>query len=126
MSPVDMERNQRDALGVGLVPTGDDTMVVAVSGEVDMASAPQLRSALLDDPGAAREGIRLIVVDLTAVGFLASSGLAVLVECTKLWNERGITMRVVADSRVTLRPIEATGLLSVLNVVPDRQSALEG
>lgn len=113
-------------LVVTMVAADADVVVAEVTGEVDMATAPQLRAALLDDPGAVQDGVRRVVVDLTAVGFLASSGLAVLAECAKVWGERGVAISVVADSRATLRPIEATGLQSVLDVHPDRASACQG
>ncbi|MEU8632478.1 STAS domain-containing protein [Amycolatopsis sp. NPDC048633] len=49
----------------------DGTTVLAVSGEIDMSSAPALAAALEDTAGR-------LVVDLTAVEYLDSAGIAVL------------------------------------------------
>lgn len=62
---------------------GAEATVVA-SGEIDLASSPDLRRelrALLDD------GVRRIVLDLGAVTFVDSSGLGVLVGVLKRINE---------------------------------------
>ena len=53
--------------------------VVRVAGEVDMATAPQLRERLEEMP----EGTGTLVVDLTDVSFLDSTGLSVLVAAWK-------------------------------------------
>jgi len=72
--------------------------VLTVSGEIDFTSGPRLRAALdevLDERGAmAPKGI---VVDLTAVSFLDSAGLAVLVDAHEHATLRGITLKVVVD-----------------------------
>jgi anti-sigma B factor antagonist len=58
----------------------DEVTVVAVSGEVDASSSPDLR-ARLDELTA--QGRERLVVDLGGVGFLDSSGLATLVHAFK-------------------------------------------
>ena len=72
--------------------------VLTVSGEVDIASGPRLRAALdeiIDVPeGRAPAGL---VLDLTGVTFLGSSGLAVLVDAHERATQRGITMKIVID-----------------------------
>ena len=72
--------------------------VLTVSGEIDLTSAPRLRAALdefLDDPGAT--ALRGVVLDLTAVTFLASAGLAVLVDAHEHATQRGIALKIVID-----------------------------
>jgi anti-sigma B factor antagonist len=67
--------------------------VVAVAGELDLATAPLLADVLdgLCDPG-----IDTIVVDVTDLGFCDSSGLAVLVRSHRAAEEHGV--RVVVRS----------------------------
>jgi anti-sigma B factor antagonist len=84
---------------VTITPVRTGTVsVLNVSGEIDLTSGPRLRAALdeiLDDPGAtAPTGI---VVDLTAVSFLGSAGLAVLVDAHEHATQRGIALKVVID-----------------------------
>jgi anti-sigma B factor antagonist len=72
--------------------------VLTVSGEIDLTSAPRLRAALdefLDDPGAT--ALTGVVLDLTAVTFLASAGLAVLVDAHEHATQRGIALKIVID-----------------------------
>ena len=64
---------------------GDAATVVA-EGEIDLASSPDLRSelqALLDG------GVRTLVLDLSGVTFIDSSGLGVLVGVLKRIEEEG-------------------------------------
>jgi anti-sigma B factor antagonist len=84
---------------VTITPVRTGTVsVLTVSGEIDLTSGPRLRAALdevIDDPGAAAP--TGVVVDLTAVSFLGSAGLAVLVDAHEHAMQRGITLKVVID-----------------------------
>ena len=69
--------------------------VVSVTGEVDVHSAPRLRegvSAELAGDAAA------VIVDLSEVGFLDSTGLGALVSARTTAGERGVLMPVVCTS----------------------------
>jgi anti-sigma B factor antagonist len=94
--------------------------VLAVSGEVDMVSAPALRDALVN--GLADGGT--FVVDMTGVTFLGSAGLAVLVEAARLAPQHSATLKVVATARAVTRPLEATGLGEVFSVHESVDAAL--
>lgn len=94
--------------------------VLAVSGEVDMVSAPALRDALVNGLG---DG-GTFVVDMTGVTFLGSAGLAVLVEAARLTQQANATLKVVATARAVTRPLEATGLGEVFSVHGSVESAL--
>jgi anti-anti-sigma factor len=56
---------------------GGDTVVVSVAGELDLASAPQLRAYLVDNTASRPAHLAL---DLSEVTFLGSHGLAVLID----------------------------------------------
>lgn len=62
------------------------------------------------------QGPRLLVLDLRRVDFLGSSGLAVLIELRTEAQRRGIGLRLVATSRAVLRPLVATGLITLFDV----------
>ncbi|HEX7309026.1 STAS domain-containing protein [Lentzea sp.] len=96
--------------------------VLAVSGEVDMVSAPTLRDALVNGLG---DG-GTFIIDMTGVTFLGSAGLAVLVEAARLAQKAGTALKVVATARAVTRPLEATGLGEVLSVSDSVDSALGG
>lgn len=91
----------------------DDVVIVTVSGEVDVYTAPQLRSALEERIAA---GHTRIVVDLKDVGFLDSTGLGVLVGRLKALKKLEGWLRVVCTDERILRLFGITGLDRVLAV----------
>jgi anti-sigma B factor antagonist len=100
------------------------SVVVAVKGEIDIATGPRLRAALaeaLDEPG---DGP--VVVDLSKVTFLGSTGVAVLVDADWQANQRKRDLRVVVDRErpAVVRPLESTGIDRLLSTYGDLQSAL--
>ena len=91
-----------------------DGLVLGVDGEVDLQSCGVLRSAFdeLDD-----EQLHRIVVDLSALSFTDSSGLAVLIRAYKHARDRGVLFTVVCP-RGPIRDLFAiTGLVDVLHLV---------
>jgi anti-sigma B factor antagonist len=70
----------------------DDRITVAVAGRVTVDSSPSLRSALL---GLLRKGASpVIVIDLSAVSYLDTSGLSTLLEALKSARQHSIKLRV--------------------------------
>jgi anti-sigma B factor antagonist len=100
-----------------------DTAVLTVQGEIDTLTAPAFTAAteeLLTTSG------EILVIDLTAVRFLASSGLAVLITAAHRAEDRGIKLRLVIASRAVRRPLEITGTAALFDVHPDPESAYGG
>lgn len=95
------------------------TVVLTVAGEIDLVTAPALENAVLqtlaDPPD-------LLVIDLTAVEFFSSAGIAVLVLAHR--DGAGVSLRIVAGNRIVLRPLELTGLTEDLAIYPDLDTAL--
>lgn len=102
-------------------------VVVVVVGEVDISTVPRLRRAVHE--AVERLGGRPLVVDLTGVEFLGSAGLHVLAE-TAAETGRGSAsapLRVaVQDGGPVMRPIELSGLDSILSLYPSVEDALTG
>jgi anti-sigma B factor antagonist len=69
------------------------TIVVAVTGEVDIMTAPKLDSVLRRLQAQERS----IVVDLSDVTFLDSSGLAVLLRANRMASSGGSSFSVAAE-----------------------------
>lgn len=88
-------------------------VVVSVSGEVDIATAPAVGAELAD---VLAEGRVRAVVDLSAVTFLDSSGLAVLVGAHNQFKAAGGQVRLVVTDRRVRMPLEVTGLINVVAV----------
>lgn len=87
--------------------------VLAVHGEVDVATAPQLREKLIALVGT---GDRDVVLDLDGVGFLDSTGLGVMVGSLKRARSKGHDLHVVCTNRSILKVLEITGLDKVLAI----------
>jgi anti-anti-sigma factor len=88
----------------------DGVVLLEVSGEIDMLTAPVLRRHLVKDLS---EDCRHLVLDLNKVTFLGSSGLSVLVEATRLTENKHASLALVCSNRSVVRPLEATGLTEV-------------
>jgi anti-sigma B factor antagonist len=90
-----------------------DMPIVSVVGEIDVATAPQLRDCLHRVIGADRP---TVVVDLLGVTFLDSTALGVLVGALKRCRELGGELHVVvADARI-MKIFEITGLTKVFPI----------
>lgn len=99
----------------------DDVVVVTVSGEVDVYTAAQLRSALEDQIAAGRTAL---VVDLQDVGFIDSTGLGVLVGRLKTVRATGGWLSIVCSNERILRLFGITGLDQVLPVHDSVEAAI--
>jgi anti-sigma B factor antagonist len=96
-------------------------VVLSVSGEVDVATAPQLRERLVDLVG---EGHAHLILDLNEVGFLDSTGLGVIVGCLKRARGNDGDLVIVCDQRSILKVLEITGLTAVFQLHPTVEGAL--
>src|SRR3954451_23164891 len=97
------------------------THVVAIAGEVDLYSAPELKAHVLDaiDAGKTR-----IIVDLTNTTFIDSTTLGVLVGARKRLREQEGTLAVVCPDPDKVGLFEMTGLDRVFAIHSDRAAAL--
>lgn len=94
--------------------------VLAVSGEVDVVAAPELRDrlgALIDD------GANRVVLDLDGTDFIDSTGLGVLVGVVRRARSAGGDLRVVTTSDRFRRILHATGLDEVFVVASSADEA---
>jgi anti-sigma B factor antagonist len=81
--------------------------IVAVAGEIDLHSAPTFRDELI---AAIAEHSPRLVVDLTEVTFLDSSGVGVLVGALRRARAQRGWVRLVAPARGARRVLEITQL----------------
>ncbi|MGH2773361.1 MAG: STAS domain-containing protein [Actinomycetota bacterium] len=88
--------------------------VLDVGGEVDINSAPELKSAVCDAVDGAAINVAL---DLTEVNFMDSTGLAALVAGVKTCRERGGAMALVRPNRQIRRILSITGLWKILPTI---------
>ena len=98
-----------------------DRTVVEVGGEIDVYTAPQLRSALND---AVADGALHLVVDMTGTEFLDSTGLGVLVGGLKRVRTMDGDLELVCSSEKILKVFRITGLTKVFTIHPTIDEAL--
>lgn len=84
--------------------------MVEASGEIDMAVAPLLRQVL------SSAATPFVVLDLSDVGFLDSTGLSVLVEHWRDAPSHGGWLRLVNPRGPVLKVLQVTGTDQVLPV----------
>ena len=99
----------------------DPVTVLAVAGEVDLDTAETLRDRVGE---ALRDRAPELVLDLTAVDFLDSSGLGMLLDVHRRLTDEGGFLRLVIASRHVRRVIDVTGMTAVLDVYDSRAGAL--
>jgi anti-sigma B factor antagonist len=99
----------------------EQTVVVSVTGDLDLWNAPALEQRLRQ---CVEAGKSRIIVDLTRASFLDSSGLGALTASMRLADRKGARLAVVSDDVQLRRVFELTGLARLLNVVPARAGAL--
>ena len=85
--------------------------VVTAPKEIDIATAPALRSALLK---AAARGHGTLVLDMTMTRFCDSSGLHTLLAAHKLAQDEGGSLLLINPARAIIRVLEVTGLNRLL------------
>ena len=120
VNPADEAGDVGEVVRFDVVTHGTDATVVHVVGEIDTLTAPVLRAQLDEHISA----VPLLVLDLSDVTFLGSAGLAVLVAAKDAADARGHTLRLVCGSRIVIRALEATGLLTLFDVADGVPEAL--
>lgn len=95
--------------------------VVRVAGEIDVASADRLRERVAGLLSAGRVDL---VVDLTAVTFMDSTGLGLLVGVLKRVRLAGGRLDLVVDSERLLKVFRITGLTQVFTIHDTLDAAL--
>ena len=98
-------------------------LVVTVAGEIDFSTADEFRDALTTGLDQLRDG-EILVIDLTQVMFMSSTGLQALIDVALAAQGRCEPLQVVVDPRPVMRPMKATGLdgyFALLDTVDDVQ-----
>jgi anti-sigma B factor antagonist len=99
----------------------DRTAIVAVEGEIHVSTAPEFSTRL----SAAVEGGRTaVVLDLTGVMFIDSTGLSVLLTALRQITRAGGQMAVVCSNPTVLRLFEITRMDTTFEIHAELEPAL--
>lgn len=99
----------------------EDTHVIAVTGEIDLFTAPEFKQRMssLIDAGRSR-----VIVDLSETTFIDSSSLGVLIGAHRRLKLRGGALLVVCDSEAIGKTFKITGLDGVFTISSSVDAAL--
>ena len=86
--------------------------VIALTGDVDLESSPKVRTALLDCVGMKRA----VVVDMSGVSYIDSSGVASLVEAYQTAKKSETSFALVEVSPAAMRVLELARLDKVFTI----------
>ena len=96
--------------------------VLEVEGDLDLVSAPDLRARL---GGLSQGAPAYLVLDLSALQFVDSTGLGVLVGTHRRVRAAGGEVRIAGVSPRILRVLSVTGLDQVFSLFPTVAEALD-
>ncbi len=100
----------------------DDAYLIALSGEVDLYTAPEFKQQLLE---IIAQGAKDVVVDFTDTTFIDSTTLGVLVGGVKRLRPGGGQLSLVCSDRNITKIFEITGLDKVFPIYATRNEAVE-
>lgn len=93
---------------------GDNLRRIVITGRLDMPGTDSVSSTLGELVAAPKKGV---VVDLSALKFLASIGIRALITSARVVQQRGGKMVLVVDGGSTvLKSLEATGVDQMIPV----------
>jgi anti-sigma B factor antagonist len=103
---------------------GADVVVLVASGEIDYDSCPLLRTSIFSHIGT---GKRRLVIDLSAVSFIDSMAIGVLVGTVARLRSSGggsLVVACAAENTRVLRIFDIAGVANVIGLYGSREEAL--
>jgi anti-anti-sigma factor len=102
-----------------VVDRGDDTALIVVTGEIDLANAKAVEQQILRGVS---DGLTAVTLDLTGLAYIDSAGLWVLFRLGGHLTAAGIVGEVLvpADGPVS-RMVETAGVAAAITVRPDER-----
>ncbi len=99
------------------------TAVISVVGDIDLYSSPQVRQTILDAVSQKTES--RVLINLTGVKYIDSSGVASLVEGLQLARKSQIKFGICGLNKAPRQVLELTRLISVFEVFDSLDEALK-
>ena len=98
------------------------TLVVSLEGEIDLEQSPRAREVLLDCVGRGQD----VLVDLSRVDYIDSSGVASLVEAFQASKKKGTGFALVSVNAPALRVLKLARLDKVFTIHESLTDGLHG
>lgn len=97
-------------------------VVAAVSGELDLLTAPSFRAQV--DKALDPEGARNLILDLSELTFVDSSGLGAILGRYKVVSQLGGRMVLVCPQPQVQRVFSVSGLYKIMDPAPSLKQAI--
>ncbi|MBI1869850.1 MAG: STAS domain-containing protein [Chlamydiae bacterium] len=101
----------------------DQAWIVDLGGEIDLYQSPQVRKKF---EGVLAKNPKRLLVNLTKVSYMDSSGLATLVEVFQITKKKGIVFGLFGMNTTLKGLFEITRLEKVFSIYPEEAQALKG
>jgi anti-sigma B factor antagonist len=108
-------------LTVRIEPMGSNASVVSLAGELDLSTIPRVEKRLFGEVRS-KAGV---VVDLSDVSFIDSSGIALLIHAFRQADGGGVLNTVISEGSQVDRVFRLAGIGRALPLFTDRSGALE-
>ncbi len=99
----------------------DNTHLIAVRGEVHVSTAPEFSERLNEAIATGKPGV---VLDMSGVEFIDSTGLSVLLNALRRVTRQQGRLALVVSNPTVLRLFEITRLDSTFDIAPTRDEAI--
>ena len=100
----------------------DKATIIDVSGDIDLSNSPEVRKVLLHEVGDNRKA--RVLLNLSAVGYMDSSGVASLVESLKASRDIGSRFILVGLSGPAREVLQLSRLMKVFEIYDTEVEAL--
>ena len=90
----------------------ENTLTVVIEGRLDTTTAPQLEAELKES----LKGITTLVIDMSALEYISSAGLRVLLSAQKIMNNQG-EMKVTGANESIMEIFEVTGFNDIFSFI---------
>ncbi|HZJ01458.1 MAG TPA: STAS domain-containing protein [Gemmatimonadaceae bacterium] len=100
--------------------TSNDIHIVAISGSLDSGTSPEAQKAL----DAVLAGARKVALDFSALDYISSAGLRVLLGAAKKLRASGGTLRMFGLNQSVREVFEISGFSAILAVYPSEAEAV--
>ena len=115
------EPEDGQTLTVRIEPAGSSASVVSLAGELDLSTIPRVEKQLLEQVSS-HVGV---VVDLTNVSFIDSSGIALLIRAFHATDGGGTVNTVIAQGSQVERVFRLAGIDRALPLFTERAPAID-
>jgi len=102
--------------------TQQDVTIVALAGHLDSNTSPEAQAAI---DAILAGGGRKVVIDFSALDYISSAGLRVLLGTAKRLNQERGALRLFGLNETVREVFEISGFATILSVVDTEANALE-